>query len=120
MSHWKNLNICWKLLFGAILIFGAFLAPEVLLVIDFAGFEFAFACLVVYFKPTTDWLKVKYEQLPVQLIKLYASIQTAAFFKPRIFTLQSSFCLICFVVTGSFLFSALFLLPAVVGNGLIA
>ncbi|MCL1079841.1 hypothetical protein D5R81_17075 [Parashewanella spongiae] len=119
MSHWKNLNLFWKLFFGAFLIFGAFLAPEVMLVIDFSGLEFAFACLVVYFKPLTDWLKIKYESLPNSMLKLHYSIQTAAFFKPRIFTLQSSFCLIGFVVTGSFLFSTLFLLPAIIGNAVI-
>lgn len=119
MEHWKKLNLFWKFVFGVALILAAFIAPEVMFVLDFAGIEIAFAFLVLYFKPLLQWFKVAYQELNSSFKLAYSALLTSAFLKPKVFSLQTSFCLVCFVVTGSFLFSTFFLLPAFLGNGLI-
>lgn len=119
MSNWKELGIIQKVILGLFIAVSAFLAPEVMLLLDFGGMELAFGFLLVYCKPLIIWLQPKINWVTSQVNIIKIGFLNSALCQPKVFTTHAAFCSVAMVLTGSFVLSVGFLLPALLANSML-
>ncbi|MCO7224114.1 hypothetical protein [Pleionea sp. CnH1-48] len=117
MDNWKELSLIKKILIGTMIIVAAFFAPELMILIDVGGIDLAFGFLLYYYKPVIEWFKAKIDAIKAELQIARDIIVNSALSRPKVFTLNTAYCSICLLVTGSLLFSFSFFLPALMVSG---
>ncbi len=119
MRIWEDLSFTKKIVVGGLIVIAGILAPELMFLIDFGGLELAFTFLLMYFKPIINWLQPKYDSVTYHINIANVGFLNSAFFKPKVFITQTTFCCVAILLTGSIMLSASFLLPALLANGLL-
>ena len=82
------------------------------------GIELIFGFMVMYIQSMRTLLEIKRQSFKRIINTIYASLLSTTAFKPRTFYLQSTFCVIAFVVTGSISLSMVFFMPGMLLNNL--
>lgn len=118
MEHWRNLSLFKKFIFGMLAIIGVLLLPELIFFMHVGGIELIFGFMVMYIQSMRTWLEIKRQSFKRIINTIYASLLSTTAFKPRTFYLQSTFCVIAFVVTGSISLSMVFFMPGMLLNNL--
>ena len=119
MSNWKDLSLIQKVIIGLFIVAAAFAGPEMIFLIDIGGIELAFTALFLYFKPLLVWLQPKVNWIALQVNIAKVAFLNSALFKPKVFTTHALFCSIAMILTGSFVLSVGFFLPALLANGIL-
>jgi len=119
MRNWHDLSLIQKLLIGLFIAAAAFVGPEMMLLIDIGGIELAFGALVMYFKPLIVWLQPKINWLYSQIQIIKVGFINSAILRPKVFTTHAVFCSVAMILTGSFVLSIGFFLPALLANGML-
>ena len=119
MRNWESLSLIQKVAIGLLITIAAAFAPELMMLVDFGGIELAFSYLLVYFKPIIVWLQetLKWASSHIGIAKV--AISNSALFQPKVFTTHAVFCTVAMVLTGSFVLSTAFFLPALMANGIL-
>ena len=119
MSKWEDLNWYQKAAFWcAIGVIGWF-SPEIVLLFQFGGIEVVFAFVAYYCLPILRQIHSFVAKIKEVSSIAYATYQTSASAKPKVFFVQATFCTAAFVLTGSVAFACLFLMPSMVFNGVL-
>ncbi len=119
MSNWKDLSLIQKVVIGLLIAVSAFAAPEMMMLLDFGGMELAFGFLLVYCKPFIVWAQPKINWVSSQINIAKVGFLNSALFQPKVFTTHAVFCSVAMILTGSFVLSVGFFLPALLANGLL-
>jgi len=119
MSNWNELSLIQKIFVGLFIGAAAFAGPEMMFLLDIGGIELAFGALFMYFKPLIVWLQPKLNWLSSQINIIKVGFIKSAFFQPKVFTTHAVFCSVAMVLTGSFILSVGFFLPALFVNGML-
>jgi hypothetical protein len=119
MRNWNDLSLIQKLLIGLFIAVAAFAGPEMMFLIDIGGIELAFGALVMYLKPLITWLQPKINGLYSQVNIIKIGFLNSALFQPKVFTTHAIFCSVAMILTGSFVLSVGFFLPALLANGML-
>ena len=119
MRNWESLSLIQKVAIGLLITIAAAFAPELMMLVDFGGIELAFSYLLVYFKPLVVWLKHKVKVVSEHINISKVAFSNSALFQPKVFTTHAVFCSVAMVLTGSFVLSTAFFLPALMANGIL-
>jgi len=119
MSNWKELSLIQKVFIGLFIAAAAFVGPEMMFLLDIGGIELACSALFLYFKPLIDWLQPKIKWISIQIHIAKIAFVNSAVFKSKVFTTHAVFCSVAMVLTGSFILSVGFFLPALLANGML-
>ena len=119
MSNWNELSLIQKVLVGIFIIAAAFAGPEMMFLLDIGGIELAFGALFMYFKPLIVWVEPKVNWVSSQINTMKVGFLNCALFQPKLFTTHAVFCSVAMVLTGSFILSVGFFLPALLANGML-
>jgi hypothetical protein len=119
MSNWKDLSLIQKVIIGLFIVAAAFAGPEMMILLDIGGIELAFTALFFYFKPLIVWLQSKIEWISIQVNIAKMAFLNSSVLKPKIFTTHALFCSVAMILTGSFVLSVSFFLPALLVNGIL-
>ena len=115
---WKNLNVIQKFLFIAIMCAIVPFAPEFILMADIGGIELVFSFLVLYYKPIIIKIHSAIHRVKLELNICSYALKNSWAFKPKVYFTQAVFYSCAFIVSGSILYSSVFLLPAMILNGI--
>jgi hypothetical protein len=119
MRHWNELSVIQKIFIGLFIAAAAFAGPEMVFLLDMGGIELAFGALFIYFKPLIVWVQSKIKWLSSQLNMTKIAFLNSALFQPKVFTTHAVFCSVAMLLTGSFILSVGFFLPALLVNSLL-
>ena len=93
--------------------------PELAIVVDFGGLEMIVAFALLNAQPFLMWLQRQYNTVKQWGGIARSAMSQSALAKPRVFLVSGVFCSIAMVLTGSVVLSLAFILPSVVGNGVL-
>ncbi|WP_196140358.1 hypothetical protein [Aliikangiella sp. G2MR2-5] len=112
MKNWKELTNFQKLVITLAIVILALLAPEFMMLLDLGGIEAAFTCLLLYYKPLFQWLRIKKEKLinELKIIKLY--LQGCALSETRVLISSVFYGSLFILITGSGFIALSFFLPS--------
>ena len=119
MLEWEELTWYQKAAFWFVIGIIGWFAPEIALLFHFGGIEVVFAFLAYYFIPIFRQVQTYIFKIKEAVALTYFAYQNSASAKPKAFFFQATFCSLAFVLTGSIAFSAFFLMPSLVLNGVL-
>ena len=116
---WQNLSSIQKFLFVAIMCVIVPFAPEFILMADIGGIELVFSFLVLYYKPIIMKVQSAIERVKFEISICSYALKNSSAVKPKVYITQAVFYSCAFIVSGSIIYSSVFLLPAMVFNGVL-
>jgi hypothetical protein len=119
MKIWYELTKPQKIVLGIVFLMLVPLMPELAIVVDFGGLEMIVAFTLLNAQPFLMWLKSRYDMVKEWGAIARSAMSKSALAKPRVFVVSGVFCSVAMVLTGSVVLSLAFILPSVVGNGLL-
>jgi len=119
MQYRKRLNIFQKTLVAALVMIMVLIMPELLPLLDVGGIELIFGFVILNYKNALYWLQVKREQIKLVVNTATEAFVGSALCKPRTFIFHAGVCSIALILTGSLVLSTSFLLPVMLGNGML-
>jgi len=116
---WKNLSTIQKGIFIAIMCLVVPFAPEFILMSEIGGIELVFSFLVLYYKPVILKVQSFIEQVKIELSICAIAFKKSSAVQPKVYFTQALFYSCALVISGSILYSSVFLLPAFLLNGML-
>jgi hypothetical protein len=116
---WENLSSIQKLLFVAIMCVIVPFAPEFIFMAEIGGIELVFGFLALYYKPLIIKVQSIIERVKFELSICSCALKNSSSVKPKVYFTQAVFYSCAFIVSGSIIYSSVFLLPAMVFNGVL-
>jgi len=116
---WEKLSTFQKVLFVVLISLVVPFMPELVFLADAGGVELVFTFLVFYFKPIITKVQMVFEQLKTEVAIARAAFKSSALYQPKVFALQGAFSVFALVITGSFIYAAVFFMPALIFNGVL-
>jgi len=116
---WQNLSNIQKFLFIAVMCLVVPFAPEFIFLADIGGMELVFGFLVLYYKPITLRFQSLIERIKFELNICSIAFKNSSAVQPKVYFTQALFYSCALVVTGSLIYSSVFLLPAMLLNGVL-
>lgn len=120
MIKWQDLTWYQKAAFWLVIGILGWFSPEIALLFHFGGVEVVFAFLAAYTLPIIRHIQAYTAKAKEAAALAYIAYQTSASARPKVFMLQAAFCTAAFAVSGSVAISALFFMPGLALNGVIA
>ncbi|WP_448550173.1 hypothetical protein [Thalassotalea fusca] len=116
---WQNLKTIQKILFVVAISIAVPFAPELIVLADLGGIELVLSFLVLYYKPLLLRLDAVYRKVKAEFYIGISGIKYSAMSQPKVFTIQAAFSCIALMFTGSFIYAAVFFMPAMLFNGVL-
>ncbi|MBD3586422.1 hypothetical protein HHX48_11790 [Salinimonas sp. HHU 13199] len=117
MIKWEDLSWQQKAAFWIVIGVVGWFSPEIALLFHFGGIEVVFAFLAFYLIPILRQIQTYYFKFRQALTLAIVTYQSSAAAKPRVYFTQAVFCSVAFMLTGSVVLSAAFLMPGMLVNG---
>jgi len=116
---WNNLSIIQKGIFIAVMCLVVPFAPEFILMSQIGGVELVFGFLFLYYKPVILRVQSFINQVKIELSICAIAFKKSSAVQPRVYVTQALFYSCALVISGSILYSSVFLLPAFLLNGML-
>ncbi len=94
-------------------------APEFIFMADIGGIELVFSFLVLYYKPIISKLQSVVERVKFEVNICSYALKNSSAVNPKVYFTQAVFYSCAFIVSGSIIYSSVFLLPAMLLNGVL-